>query len=178
VDPTIWRGQNWLHREHTFKNTPQAVDVGIPASIAQLHGLPSGKRLQVARKVLRRGHRGSLDEHGDHANAAGKGGSDLETDEIMGIFESSTSMPVGTGKPLAANHSEQHVARAYCPLDGFHEVDTGFDVGNVHEDRFGAEVRTQVIEEPTRVAGAILTPVTDKDLGRDDILLKENAGGA
>jgi hypothetical protein len=49
---------------------------------------------------------------------------------------------------VRADQSNDGVAPAYCVLDDLHEVDTGLDTVNVHEDLIAAEVVAQTIIEP------------------------------
>ena len=52
-------------------------------------------------------------------------------------------------------------------LEDVDEIDAGFDVRDIDEDRGGAESGAKVVEQPAGMPGAIFTPVADEDGGRD-----------
>ena len=122
---------------------------------------------EIGWQLRRCRHGRSFDQHGNDPHVATEGGSYLETDEIVGIVKPPSAVPVGAREPLPAYDSEQHIAGANGLLEDVHEVDAGFDVRDVHEDRGRAETRPQVVEEPAGMAGTVFTPVADEDAGRD-----------
>jgi hypothetical protein len=153
--------------KHAIQSTRQAFDVRVPSGVAQLDGLPSGEPCEIWWELRSGWYDRSFDQHRNDTHVAGEGGADLETDEVVGIIKPSTAVPVGGRQPLPAYDREQHITRADGALEDVHEVDTGFDVRNVHEHRGPAEASPQVVEEPSGMAGTVFTPVADEDAGRD-----------
>jgi hypothetical protein len=158
-------GRPWA--EHAIQNARQALDVRVPAGIAQLDRLPSREPFEIGWELRSGWHDRSFDQHGNDPHLAGEGGPDLETNEIVGIVKPPPAVPIGAREPLPTHDSEQHIARTDGALEDVHEVDASFDVRDVHEHRGGAEARPQVVEEPAGMAGTVFTPVADEDAGRD-----------
>ena len=122
---------------------------------------------RIGREVLRGRHRHTLDKDGDHAHVAREGGADLEADEIALVVQTSASASIGARQPVVADDREQHAAGTDGALEDVDEIDAGFDVRDIHEDRGGAESGAEVVEQPAGMPGTIFTPVADEDGGRD-----------
>ena len=153
--------------KHAIQNLRQAFDVRVPSSVTKFDGLPSGEPFEIGWKLRSGWHDRSFDQHGNDPHVAGEGDPDLEPDEIVRIVKPPAAVPVGACQPLPAHDREQHIAGTDGALEDVHEVDAGFDVRDVHEHRGRAEPGPQVVEEPARMAGTVLTPVADEDAGRD-----------
>jgi hypothetical protein len=152
--------------QYVIQNACQAFDVRVPSGVAQFDGLPPGESFKIGRELRSGWHGRAFDQHGNDPHVAGEGDADLETDEIVRIVQPPTAVPIRARQPLPADDRQQHVARTDGALEDVHEVDAGFDVGDVHEHRGPAEPGPQVVEEPAGMAGTVFTPIADEDAGR------------
>jgi hypothetical protein len=130
-------------------------------------GSRAGESFEIGWELRSGWHGRAFDQHGNDPHVAGEGDADLETDEIVRIVQPPTTVPVRARQPLPADDREQHIAGTDGALEDVHEVDAGFDVGDVHEHRGPAEPGPQVVEEPSGMARTVFTPVADEDAGRD-----------
>jgi hypothetical protein len=145
------------------KPPDQILDVGVPPRVPQLRRVPARERLQVRRQRVGRRHRRPLHQHGDDADAAREGAGDLDPGEVVRVLEAPAAVRTPAAQPLSPDHRDEDIAGADLPVDGLHEVDSGLEARDVHEDRALPESRPQPVEQTARVACRVLPSIADED---------------
>lgn len=163
-----WRGYRGLGRlragsfqcvvQHPQKSTSVKVDR------VYLDRLSTGQGRQSLWQFLGRGHLGVVDENWNDSNVvSSQRGFDLETDEVLGIIETSHTPGIGDREPLRADQCEQHLAGAHCRLNAFDEVVAGLNVVDILEDPASAQLGHQQVVELSRRPRRVLASIADED---------------
>lgn len=146
-----------------FQLGDQRLDIVVPVGVAQFDGLPLGQFLQILRKFMSLGQRGAFDQHRDRPHIPGQRRAGLQADEVLRVIQPAPALAVLAVQPVAADESQEHVARTHCLLDDFDKSGARPDPLDVHEHGVFPEALRQAVEQAARMARPVLSPVTDED---------------
>ncbi len=123
-----------------------------------------GEVLQVVRQRIRLGYGRALDPHGDYRDIATQGGSNLQPNEVIIVFQAALAGFVLDVEPIATHNAEQHVTLGERFFDDLAKIAARRDAVHVHEDAVLTELSDEVVGEPSGRFVGIVAAITDENL--------------
>ena len=123
-------------------------DVRLPALVVELDRVAIGQIADRLGQIARRRHRGTLDQHGDHANAATQRFDELGANAVGRLVAPPAAVAARGGQPVAADDGEKHRAGRDAPRHRLDEIVPRPDRVEIAEDLVGPELGGQRVAEP------------------------------
>jgi hypothetical protein len=132
--------------------TKKPLHVLVPRAVPQLNRLTTRQRRKARGKCIRRGHLGAMDECGDEHEIATQRVFDLETHEVIDLFQASPTLPVGHAQPQLPDQQNKDIAGANGRANPAPVVAPRCDGVHVHEDVLRSKPSLERVVEPSRMA--------------------------
>ena len=88
---------------------------------------------------------------------------EMTLENLQNVIQAAVARFIRDGRPLRANHGDEHLAGGNGILQHLDEILARIDVVHIHEKVIRFKVLGQVVIQPPHVAFAVPPPVVDED---------------
>jgi len=139
-------------------------DGRAPRVVVQPERLLGGQAAQPLGQLVRRGHRGLVDQYREDGNAAFEGDLQLVADEIRRVVETAIPVVIADVRPRGPDERDDHVGASERLLDDQGVVGARRDRVGVLEHLFLAELVREGVVEAVGAPLGVAAPVVEEDL--------------
>ena len=104
------------------------------------------------------GHHGSGENDRNHSFLALQSQLDLETNEVVGIVQTSVTLPICRSEPTRPDQNEQDVGRGDSLADGLEEIVARLKTVGVAKHAVPSQRLDEPITQPSGIASTVVAP--------------------